>query len=217
MKRSVQVFDVLSLGSLAGLAAFIASVYGQLPERIAIHFNLHGEPNDWMDRSWATWGLGAFALATWAFVRFSPKWLPAGGDWRERAEKSPMGAVAFLTIALMVAMAAFTTYGALHPEVSHGATLDVVLGVWALSLSSVLPRTRRNPILGVRTAFSLTSDENWLRANRFGSYAFAAGGLACIAFGLLGAPAAGILSFVAGAVAPVLYSWALAYRLPPQT
>jgi hypothetical protein len=46
MKRSVQVFDVLSLGSLAGLAAFIASVYGQLPERIAIHFNLHGEPND---------------------------------------------------------------------------------------------------------------------------------------------------------------------------
>jgi uncharacterized membrane protein len=216
MKRSVQVLDVLSLGSLAGLGAFMASVYGQLPVRIATHFDLHGTPNGWMDRGQATFGIGGLALALWALIRFSPRWLPASGGWRERAAKSPMAAVALLTTLLMVAVVAFTTYNALHPEASRGATLDVGLGAWALALSQILPRTRRNPILGVRTAFSLTSDENWLRANRFGSYAFALGGAACIACGLLGVPAAGIVAFVAAALAPVGYSWALAYRLPPE-
>jgi uncharacterized membrane protein len=169
-----------------------------------------------MDRANATWSLDAFFVATWALVRFSPRWLPAAGEWRKRAEQSPMAAVAMLTMLLLVGLGAFTIWNALHPETSRGATLDVMLGVWALALSSLLPRTRRNPILGVRTPFSLTSDENWLRANRFGSYSFGVAGVACIACGLAGAPAVGLVAFLAAAVAPGVYSWVLAYRLPPQ-
>ncbi len=216
MKRRGHVLDVLSLASLGGLAAFTASIYGRLPELIATHFDVHGTPNGWMDRAYATWGIAAFSLGLWALIRFSPRWLPQASGWRERARQSPMNAVAFLTMLLLVALAFFTLANALHPELSRGATLDVVLGVWALALSSILPRTRRNPLLGVRTAYSLTSDENWHRANRFGSYAFAVGGVAIIACGLAGAPAAGILVFVAAAISPAVYSWVLAYRLPPE-
>jgi uncharacterized membrane protein len=216
MTRSVRMFDLASLVSLGGLLAFTASVYESLPARIATHWSLHGTPNGFMDRAYATFGMDAFALLVWAIVRFSPRWLPEGGGWRSRAQQSPMGAVAMLTMLLLVGLGVFVVWNGLHPQASRGATLDVMLGVWALALSQILPRTRRNPILGVRTSFSLTSDENWLLANRFGSYAFAAGGVACIACGLAGAPAVGGVLFIAAAVAPSIYSWVLAYRLPPQ-
>ena len=216
MKRSGLLFDLVSLGSLAELLAFTASVYDELPARIANHFNLHGAPDGWMDRPYATWGVDAFALALWGLTRFSPRWLPKANGWRERAERSPMAAVAMLTMLLFVAVGAFTVWNGLHPEASHGPALSVVIGAYALAFSSVLPRTRRNPLLGVRTSWSLTSDENWHRTNRLASYTFALGGLTCIACGLAGVAAIGICVFIAAAVTPWVYSWVLAYRLPPE-
>jgi uncharacterized membrane protein len=216
MKRKRLALDVVSLGSLAGLLAFTASAYDALPARIANHFDLSGRPNGWMDRPYATWGVDAFALGLWALIRFSPRWLPRANGWRQRADQSPMVAVAMLTMLLLVALGAFTVWNGLHPETPRGAALSVVIGAYALAFSSVLPRTRRNPLLGVRTSWSLTSDENWHRTNRIASYTLALGGLACIACGLAGAAAVGICVFIAAAIVPWVYSWVLAYRLPPE-
>jgi hypothetical protein len=41
---------VLSL-LYVGFAAYLAFSTGQLPDRVATHFNLHGQPNGWMSRS----------------------------------------------------------------------------------------------------------------------------------------------------------------------
>jgi uncharacterized membrane protein len=216
MKRSALAFDLVSLAALAGVLAFTASVYDALPARMANHFDLHGNPNGWMDRAYATWGLDAFSLVLWATIRFSPAWLPEKNGWRTRAQQSPIAPVAMLTMLLLVGVSAFTVWNALHPEASRGAMISLLIGTWALAYSTVLPRTRRNPILGVRTTFSLTSDENWARTNRFASYAFALGGLACVVCGLAGVPAVGIVVFIATSLAPWAYSWVLAYRLPPE-
>jgi uncharacterized membrane protein len=217
MSRASRTMDLLSLAALAGLVAFTASVYDRLPPQIATQFDLRGRPKAWMSLGYGTWGVDAFALAMWALVRTSPKWLPAANDWRKRAEQSPMAAVAMLTMLLLVGVSAFIVWNGLHPEMPRLATLDVLLGFYALALSSILPRVRRNPILGIRTPFSLTSDENWLRTNRFASYSFGIGGLASIASGVAGAPAVGVVAFVGAAITPWIYSWAIAYRLPPES
>jgi uncharacterized membrane protein len=216
MSRLNRAFDVISLAAIGGTVAFTASVYDALPGTIAVHFGLHGEPNGWMGRGFATWGVDAFALAIWALIRFSPAWLPEANGWKSRAAKSPMAAVGMLTSLLLAGVSLFIVWNALHPEMPRMTTAAVMIGIYAFALSAVLPRTRRNPVLGIRTPFSLTSDENWARANRVGSYAFAAGGLACLVGALVGAPMVGILLFAAAAIVPSIYSWKLAYRLPPE-
>jgi uncharacterized membrane protein len=215
MNRWNRAFDLISLTSLGGVVAFTASVHDALPETIAVHFGLHGEPNGWMGRELATWGVDAFALAMWALARFSPRWLPEANGWKSRAAKSPMGAIAMLTSLLLAWVSLFIVWNALHPDMPRLRTLAVMLGLYAFAISLVLPRTRRNPLLGVRTPFSLTSDENWARANRIGSYAFAAGGLGSLVGALVGLPMAGIVFFVAASFVPWIYSWKLAYELPP--
>ncbi len=215
MKRSVSWVDGVSVFAFGGLLSFTASVYGRLPERMATHFNLEGEPNGWMSRPYATWGFDAFALAVWGLLRLSPRWLPRDHEWRKRAEQSPMATVALLCMLLLVAVGGFLVWSALHPGAPRGAFLNVILGGFALAISSLLPRTRRNPVFGVRTAFSLTSDENWLRANRFASYTFGLAGVSCLVCAAVGAHALGVVLFVAAAVAPSVYSWAVADQLPP--
>jgi uncharacterized membrane protein len=216
MKRSALVFDLVSLVSFGGLVGYTTSVYDALPARMAVHFNLHGVASGWMDRAYATWGFDVFVALFWAAVRFAPRWLPDSNGWKERADKSPIVAMAMLTMILLAGVGAFIVWNGLHPEAPRGPVLGVLLGTDALGLSVILPRTRRNPLLGVRTAFSLASDENWSRTHRIASYTFALGGVACIACGLAGLTAVALCAFIAGALAPAVYSWVLQYRLPPE-
>jgi hypothetical protein len=209
MSRANRAFDLISLAAVGGVVAFTTSVYDALPNTIAVHFGLHGEPNGWMGRGLATWGMDAFALGMWGLLRFSPAWLPDANGWKSRAAKSPMAAVAMLSTLFLAGVSLFIVWNALHPAMPRMTTLAVMIGVYSLALSVVLPRTRRNPVLGIRTAFSLTSD-------RVGSYAFAAGGLACLVGALVGMPTVGIILFAAASTAPSIYSWKLAYRLPPE-
>ena len=41
------------------------------------------------------------------------------------------------------------------------------LGALFVMLGLVMPRVRRNPWVGVRTPWTLASDENWARTHRF--------------------------------------------------
>ena len=96
---------------------------------------------------------------------------------------------------------------------SVGRGLALVMGVFLLALSFVMPRIRRNPVLGIRLAWTLASDENWARTHRFASYTFAAAGVVALAGALLGGPSAGpvsIVALLAGALAPAVYSYFVA-------
>ena len=78
----------------------------------------------------------------------------------------------------------------------------------------VLPRLQRNPLIGIRDAWTLTSDENWARTQRFASYAYVAGGLVSLACGVAGAPPAiALVALLASALVPHGYSYVVARQL----
>jgi uncharacterized membrane protein len=205
----------MSLGSLGGVAAYTAYVYEALPERVATHFDLHGNPNGWMDRPMATWGMQGLGLFFWFVIRSSSRWLPVSGGWRERLQKSPLAGVAMLTAFLLASINVFVVATAQHPGESHAGLLTGLVGAFCLALSVLLPRVRRNPLIGVRTSFTLSSDENWARTHRVASYAFAASGLMGLASAAAGLPALRLCACLGGGLAPLLYSWVVQYRLPP--
>ena len=215
MNRATRLFDALSLGSLGALVGVSALHYDHLPARMAVHFGLDGQPNGWMDRPYATWGFDAFAIAVWALLRFSPDVMPSA-EWQERSRKSPMALAALLTALLLAGVGGLLVHGGLHPDAAPGPALAAVLGGWLVVLSVVLPRLRRNPLVGIRTPWTLTSDENWSRVHRLGSYVYAAAGLGCLVCGLVGATALGLAVLTMGALAPAVYSYVLASRLPPE-
>lgn len=211
--RLVDRWDALSLALLVGTVAVTATIYARLPAVVPTHFDLSGRANGFSSRAFGAAFLPVVAALTWALVRFGARIAPG---FREKMERSPMSLVGLLTVAFLVALHFVMLAAALRGAASVGAPLGVAFGAFFLLLGQVLPRVRRNPFVGVRTAWTLTSDENWARTHRFAGRTFTAGGLVAMAASLAGAGAFGIVVVVAAAAAPAIYSWIMARRLPPQ-
>ena len=205
--------DMVSMGVIGLTSALTAAVYDRLPERMATHFDLEGNANGWMPRVMGAWFAPVFALGLWAFVRFVPRILPKTDKDRLGDASAPL--VAGLTALLMAALHVLILYVAIVPGASLARAIWVVLGAFYIALGLVIPRIKRNPVMGVRTPWTLTSDENWARTQRVGGYSMVLGGVVATAFGALGGPVGGGVALVAilvSALVPAGYSLVLARR-----
>jgi uncharacterized membrane protein len=210
MKRT----DAISLALLGLASAITASVYGRLPARVPVHFNIHGHADSWMDKPVGAWLLVAIAVLTWLILRFGSHVLPQRA--RERMLASPVALVGVLTVGLLVGLHLLILWTALNGTSSIGRPFAIVFGLYWLVLAQILPRVRRNPFIGIRTAWTLSSDENWARTHRFGAWAFTVGGLIAIVAGLVASPTVAIVAILVSAFAPVVWSVIVARRLPPE-
>lgn len=218
MRARVSTGDAIAVASFVGTVAATAAVYARLPARVTTHFDIHGRADGWMNRSTGAWIVPALALGAWLVVRFGARLVPRDrAEWRDRLARSPLAAVGAIVMVTLSASQLLILRASLPggDAVDHGRLLLLVLGGMWIALGVVFPRVRRNPFIGVRTVWTLVSDENWARTHRVASWACLAGGLVALACAAAGGPAAyafGFAAFVASALVPVVYSWVLARR-----
>ena len=175
MKTNFQRSDTVTLALIGATVALTAALYPRLPDPIATHFDVNGVANGWMSRSVGAWILPLMALGLWLLLRPGALLLPQA--WQSRMRQSPTGLVAALLAGFLGALHGVLLYAALGHSASVGMMLGLLLGAFWVALGLVLPRVRRNPWIGVRTPWTLSSDENWARTHRFAGLAFCAGGL----------------------------------------
>jgi uncharacterized membrane protein len=206
-----QDYVAIALLVLAGIVT--ALVYQRLPERMPIHWDIRGEADGWASRAVGAWLMFPIAAIIWPLARFLP--LLLSKEKQEKIAGTPVAAFALVMTVFFVTMQFLILYAALHPGFRTGAGVSLLLGAMWIAMGQMMPRTRRNPFIGIRTSWTLASDENWLRTHRVGGYAFFIGGVVTVAAALLGdhalfvaIPAALVSAFV-----PVVYSFLLSRRL----
>jgi uncharacterized membrane protein len=212
--RKLNRLDAISLALLGGAAAITAALYSRLPESVPTHFDLRGNADAWMSKPIGATLLLGIAFLVWLLVRFGAAILPHG--MRERLRASPVSIVGLLTTGLFAVLQLLILWAALHAPGSIGRPLGAALGVYWIVLAQVLPRVRRNPFIGIRTTWTLTSDENWARTHRFASVTFTLGGLVAVFAAVVAAPAISVIAILASALVPVVWSFIVAHRLPPE-
>jgi uncharacterized membrane protein len=209
-------FDRLAVGALVLAAAVTAAVYSKLPARIPTHWDIHGEPDGFRARAVGAWIAIGIGAALWIGTRLAVHVLPAWS--RRRLAGTPVSATCFLLAAFFAALQIAILHAALTPGFTMSRTIAVLTGTMWMALGQLLPRMRRNPLFGIRTAWTLTSDENWLRTHRMGGYAMSIGGAVALVSGLFAgreALAVALLALIGSALSPVVYSFVLARSLPP--
>lgn len=169
---------VPGLVALFAAAAFSVWAYPRLPERVATHFDIHGNPNGWSSPLVAA-GLVpvlgvVLVLVFLVLPRIDPK----------RANYAKFGPT-YWTIANAVMM----MLAAIHVCVlgkALGWPLDMTrivalgLGGLLILLGNLMTRIRPNWFMGIRTPWTLSSDTVWRKTHRFGGIAFVIAGL-CVA------------------------------------
>ena len=204
-------WDAFSFALLAGTIAITAALYRRLPERVPVHFDLHGNADGFMARPFGAWILVALTVFAWCITRLGALVLPR--EWRVRLERSPTSILGVLLVALFCALQIVVLDAALHPGASMGRPLALALSAFWIVLGVMMPRVRRNPFVGVRTTWTLTSDENWARTHRVAGFAFTIGGAIGLFGALVGSHATAIVAILLSGLVPLVYSYLLARKL----
>jgi uncharacterized membrane protein len=194
------------------VAAFAMSLaaYSRLPEQMPIHWGFDSEPN-----GWASAPFGAFLMPV-LMVGFTVLFrvLPDADPRKENYEKfwSSYDFIAISVLTLCLAVHALSLGKALGFPIPVERVVPALIGAFYLCMGNVFPRLRSNWWIGIRTPWSLSSDANWARTQRFGGYLFVAAGILLLA----NAAAPGhwmnrlaIGGAIAGPLCAVVYSYAV--------
>ena len=195
------------------MVAFAVAVYGRLPERVPTHFNLAGEPDDWMARFPGAFLLPAITAGIYLLL-FALRRIDPRRRHYERFEETWWVILNVLAL-VMAAMHVLALGVALGWPIDMGKAITVTIGLLFVGLGNYLPRLRSNWWIGIRTPWTLDSETVWRETHRVGGWTFVAAGLALVVAGLV--IPAGTREWVSGAalaigvLVPLVYSY-VAYR-----
>ena len=167
---------VCLLPILAGLI-----LYDRLPERIATHFGMNGEPDGWQSKAFAVFAMPAIMAGINLFAQFALRTDP------KRQNMNPsLRSIALWTVPVIsVLTSAFILSGALGYSSRIELVLPVLLGLLFIIIGNYLPKTKQSYTMGIRLPWTLASEENWNRTHRLAGFLWVAGGILMILLTLL--------------------------------
>ena len=98
------------------------------------------------------------------------------------------------------------------PAIDIMRVFSLVLGVLMIGLGNVMPKTRQNGLFGVRTSWSMSSDEVWRKSQRFGGFSAVVAGALLLANAMFLKGVANFLVFTVVTVLWTVLSIAASYR-----
>lgn len=195
--------NLLSLALVVLSFVIAAAMYGRLPELSPTRFT----PKPWGPFVLPLLMAGVFLLFL-AIPRISP---------RGYRVENFQGVFEFTQIALLALLAfvhILVLLAGLGVPVPVQGAARAGTGLVFVALGNLMGKSTRNFFIGIRTPWTLVSDEVWLRTNRLGGKLVVLAGLVLLASSFLGSGAAWFLVTIPVAVAvPSCYSYLLYRRI----
>jgi uncharacterized membrane protein len=178
----------LWVSGLFGL--IILAVFGflhpQLPERVAVHWNVYGQ----VDRYASPLEAIAPQLIALLVLAALTVLLPAISP--RRYEIRPFATVFGLIMLMGQAVVLVITLGMLLNAAGHPVRMPLLaalsVGLLFVVLGNYMGKLRKNFFVGIRSPWTLASDEVWARTHRFGGRLFVLAGLLVMVAALSGMP-----------------------------
>ena len=185
-----------------------ALVYKRLPEMIATHFDLNGNPDGWSSRAFAVFGLPAILLAVNLLLPFMLR-----ADPKHENMSGALVNITIWTIPVLSLLCSGLTLGrALGYDVRIERVLPVFMGVLFILIGNYLPKTKQSYTMGIKLPWTLASEENWNRTHRLAGFLWVLGGIYFIVVSFIGwSVPAFVIPLAVMVLVPMVYSYLL-YR-----
>lgn len=205
--------NALSIALIAGSFLFSAAVYLWLPDQIPSHWNLAGEVDSTMGKTWGAFMMPLIMLGLYGVFLLIPALSPKG--YGIEASNSGFIGIRVAIFALFALLNVLILLAALGVPIAMGNAVSITVGALLAVLGWFLDRLPRNFYVGIRTPWTIVDEDNWTRTHRMGKWLFIVAGLVMVASGVLGANVFVVVTaaVVAGLV-PMIYSY-LIYRHGP--
>jgi uncharacterized membrane protein len=204
--------NLVSLALVVLSFVLTAVMYRELPQLIPTHWNARGHVNGFTPKPWGPFVLPLLMVGVYLLLRVIPRISPRGyrvERFQAAFETTQAAILAFLFLVnVLILLAGIGVPVPVHRAVRAGLGLLLVL------LGNFMGKFTRNFFVGIRTPWTLASDEVWMRTHRLGGRLLVLAGVVVCVSGLLGAgPVWLLLAFGVAVGIPVLYSYVLYRRI----
>jgi uncharacterized membrane protein len=202
-------FSYLFIIAAVGVAAFL---YPSLPDAVPSHWNVRGDVDGYLSKPWGVIILPLSAILVFVVMRLIPVISPKGYRTESFANVVHIFQVAMVGFTSIVAI--LVLLAASGVDVPMNESIFAMLGVMFMVIGNYLGKTRKNFFLGIRTPWTLASDEVWGRTHRLAGRLLILQGLIMFAGVLFEIPVAVLLGMVGViVVVPVVYSYVVYRRV----
>ncbi len=171
--------DLLSVAAIAAVGALAAVLYDSLPDSMPTHWNARGVVNGYMPKTIGVAMAVGLPIVIFLLLKVLPALSPRGF---RMGSFQPVTDIITLAITAMVAgVDAAVLLAASGRHVPILVVTQLLIGVLFVVVGNYLGKVRRNFFLGIRTPWTLASEEVWARTHRFGGPVFVIAGLALVA------------------------------------
>ena len=207
---STRVANIICILGVIGLGAYIAWVFPALPDPMPTHWNAAGQPDDYTAKSAGAAILAAVPLFVMLIFKIIPAISPHG--FRTESFTGVLNNLMTASVVFSCVISVAAIRAALGAEHNMSTIVMVAVGALFMVIGNFLGKVRKNFFLGIRTPWTLASDEVWAKTHRLAGWCFVVAG-AIMAIGSVAGPRLEwvIVAVVAIALFPVVYSY-LAYR-----
>ena len=193
------------------VAAYTLMVYSSLPDTIPTHWGADGTVNGYGSRGTIFIMPGvtlSLTLLLLALPWMSPK------NFKIDTFRETYNYMMFIVTAMMGYLSFVIIYMTLHPTWDFTKPMIGGMLIFFALLGNSMGKVKRNFFMGIRTPWTLASDQVWMATHRLGARLMTLGGVAGAVAVLLGAPVLPVFFvFLALVLYPVLYSLLLYKRL----
>ncbi len=214
----------LLVSVLLTVAAFAVSIYvftfqyDRLPDRLPIHWNIEGEADGWVNKENGLWAflLGPGVMAAMVLLTVVLPWVSPRGFDPDRF-RGTWDYFMMLVVVLFAYLSGLILYAMMQPQNLFDLGRWMVAGIFLffVLMGNVLGQVRRNFWMGVRTPWTLASDNVWNQTHRVNAWLFVGTGLIGAIAVIAGVPMAWcFVAFILVIVTvPIGYSFVLYKRL----
>ena len=200
---------MLFIGAAIAVAVYL---YPMLPHQIPTHWNFDGEVDDYTSKPWGVAILPMAALLVSAIMRLIPIISPKG--FRTDKFMDVANVFTVTIVGFMSGIAILVLLEANGQDVRINEMTFAGVGLMFIVLGNYMGKVRKNFFIGIRTPWTLASDEVWSRTHRLGGKVFILTGIFMIVNSFVHFPGQTIVvAIVAAALIPVVYSYVIYRRI----
>ncbi len=156
-------------------------LWEKLPLQMATHWGMNNEPNGWMSRPMAVFGLPIICAALQVLATIAT-------DKDKRKENLHRKSVAMVLwiVPVVTWVCSAVTYGyVFYEKINVGLICCLLVGLLFIALGNQLPRQMQNHVFGIRTPLTLSDEDVWRASHRFGGWVMTLGGVVIVVCALL--------------------------------
>ena len=170
--------EILPIVLIVFAFSFGLLMYPKLPDQIPSHWNIEGEIDNWSAKNFAVFFFPALTLFVYLLMTFIPLIDPFRKNYLKFSR--PYFWFRFLFVTFLISLYLYTLGAAFGAELKINYFIIPALAVFYILLGLFMPKIKRNYFVGIRTPWTIHSEQVWDETHRFAGRAFIIAGIASL-------------------------------------